>query len=108
MINVVNYPMVHQMSLSISPYSKDVDEFVKSGFTPIESETVKPFRVKESPVQLECKVLEVKELGQNGGAGNLVICEVTKLHVSEDVLDENGKIDQRKIRLLFNQFFGSG
>jgi flavin reductase (DIM6/NTAB) family NADH-FMN oxidoreductase RutF len=96
-INVVTYAMVHQMSLSSSPYPKGVDEFIKSGFTPIPSLTVKPFRVKESPVQIECKVLEVKELGQLGGAGNLVICEVTCLHINEAVLDSHEDIDQTKI-----------
>ena len=99
-INVVNYDIVQQMSLSSSPYSKDVDEFIKSGLTPIASETIKPFRVKESPVQFECKVNEIVELGQNGGAGNLVICEVLKIHIHEDVLDESGMIDQHKIDLV--------
>ncbi len=87
-INVVTYDMVHQMSLASSPFEAGVDEFEKSGFTPIASDTIRPFRVKESPVQIECKVLEVKELGQNGGAGNLVICEVQKIHIAEEVLDE--------------------
>lgn len=99
-INVVNYDIVQQMSLSSSPYDKTVDEFIKSGLTPVESELVKPFRVKESPVQFECKVNDVVELGQNGGAGNLVICEVMKIHINEDVLDENGAIDQHKIDLV--------
>ncbi len=99
-INVVSHEMVHQMSLTSSPYPKGVSEFTKAGFTPIASETVKPFRVKESPVQFECKVLEVKELGQNGGAGNLVICEVQRIHINEAVLDENGMIDQTKIDLV--------
>ncbi|WP_107038842.1 flavin reductase family protein [Brumimicrobium mesophilum] len=99
-INVVNYEIVEQMSLCSSPYDTDVDEFVKSGLTPVASEKVKPFRVKESPVQFECKVIEVKELGSNGGAGNLVICEVVKIHVNEAVLDENQMIDQHKIDLV--------
>jgi flavin reductase (DIM6/NTAB) family NADH-FMN oxidoreductase RutF len=99
-INVVSHEMVHQMSLTSSPYPKGVSEFTKAGFTPLASETVKPFRVKESPVQFECKVLEVKELGQNGGAGNLVICEVQRIHINEEVLDENGMIDQTKIDLV--------
>jgi len=99
-INVVSHEMVHQMSLTSSPYPKGVSEFTKAGFTPVASETVKPFRVKESPVQFECKVLEVKELGQNGGAGNLVICEVQRIHINEEVLDENGMIDQTKIDLV--------
>ncbi len=99
-INVVTYDMVHQMSLASSPYSPDVDEFVKTGFTPLASDTVKPMRVAESPVQFECKVIEVRELGNEGGAGNLIICEVTRIHINEDVLDENGKIDQLKIDLV--------
>ncbi len=99
-INIVNYDILHQMSLSSSPYGADVDEFVKSGLTPIPSDTVKPMRVKEAPVQFECKVLEVKELGENGGAGNLVICEVTKIHIHEEVLSEDGSIDQKKINLV--------
>jgi len=99
-INVVTYDMVHQMSLASSPFEAGVDEFEKAGFTPVASDTIRPFRVKESPVQMECKVLEVKELGQNGGAGNLVICEVLKIHISESVLDEKGMIDQEKIDLV--------
>lgn len=99
-INIVNYDIVEQMSLSSSPYESNVDEFVKAGLTPIKSDLVKPFRVKESPVQFECKVIEVKELGHEGGAGNLVICEVVKIHINEDVLDENKMIDQQKIDLV--------
>lgn len=99
-INVVTYDMVHQMSLASSPYAKGVDEFIKSGFTPINSDLVKPARVKESPVQLECKVNEVVELGPNGGAGNLVICQVLKLHIDESKLNEHGQIDQTKIDLV--------
>jgi flavin reductase (DIM6/NTAB) family NADH-FMN oxidoreductase RutF len=99
-INVVNYNIVQQMSLSSSPYPKGVDEFVKAGLTPIPSETIKPFRVKESPVQFECKVNQVIELGQNGGAGNLIICEVLRIHVQDDILDANGLIDQHKIDLV--------
>ncbi len=99
-INVVNYNMVQQTSLSSSPFPKGVNEFLKSGFTPIPSEDIKPFRVKESPVQIECKVIEVKELGKQGGAGNLVICEVLKFHISETVLNENNQIDTHKIDLV--------
>lgn len=98
-INVVTYDMVHQMSLTSSPYASDVDEFVKAGFVPLPSETVRPLRVKESPVQFECKIIEVKELGNQGGAGNLIICEVTRIHIREDLL-VNGKIDQTKIDLV--------
>jgi flavin reductase (DIM6/NTAB) family NADH-FMN oxidoreductase RutF len=99
-INVVNYNMVHQTSLASSPFPKGVNEFVKSGLTPIASDLVKPFRVKESPVQLEAKVLEVKELGKAGGAGNLVICEIIRMHISESVLNEAQQIDAHKIDLV--------
>ena len=77
-----------------------MDEFIKSGLTPIPSETIKPYRVKESPVQLECKVIEVKELGENGGAGNLIICKILKMHVAEHILDDKQMIDQEKIDLV--------
>lgn len=99
-INVVNYDIVHQMSLASSPYKPGVSEFEKAGFTAVSSEIVKPMRVGESPVQFECKVNEVVELGAEGGAGNLVICEVVKIHINEDVLDEKGMIDQHKIDLV--------
>lgn len=99
-INVVNYDMVHQMSLASSPYAPGEDEFIKAGFTKIASETIRPFRVAESPVQFECVVNEVVELGKEGGAGNLVICEVKRIHINEAVLDEAGKIDQHKIDLV--------
>ena len=99
-INVVNFDMVHQMSLASSPYSPEINEFEKSGLTPIPSETIRPFRVAEAPVQFECRVNEVKELGHEGGAGNLIICEVLRMHVREDLLDEKGLIDQHKIDLV--------
>jgi len=99
-INVVNYAIVHQMSLASSPYAPGVSEFEKAGFTPLKSDLVQPMRVAESPVQFECKVIEVKELGTEGGAGNLIICEVMKIHIAEAVLDENGMIDQHKIDLV--------
>ena len=99
-INIVNHDIVQQMSLASSPYEAGIDEFVKAGLTPVASELIKPFRVKESPVQFECKVNEIIELGQNGGAGNLVICEVVKIHINEDVLDAIGMIDQYKIDLV--------
>jgi hypothetical protein len=92
--------MVHQMSLASSEYPKGVDEFTKAGFTKEKSELIRPFRVKESPVQLECKVKEVIELGDQGGAGNLIICEVVLIHIQESILDERGSIDQRKIDLV--------
>ncbi len=99
-INVVNYSIVYQMSLASSPYPPEISEFDKSGLTPVPSELVRPFRIKESPVQLECKVVEVKELGNEGGAGNLIICEIIKLHISEDVLNEDQMVDQKKIDLV--------
>ncbi len=99
-INIVNHEIVHQMSLSSSAYPKEVDEFVKAGFTPVASELIRPFRVKESPVQMECKVNQVIELGDQGGAGNLIICEVLRMHIDERVLDANGQIDQHKIDLV--------
>lgn len=99
-INVVNHDIVHQMSLASSPYPAGVNEFEKAGFTALASETIKPFRVKESPVQFECKVNEVVELGPNGGAGNLIICEVLRIHINEAVLDANDMIDQHKIDLV--------
>lgn len=99
-INVVNFELVHQMSLASSPYPSSVDEFVKSGLTPVASECVQPFRIKESPVQFECKVNEVIELGDQGGAGNLIICEVLRIHIDEAILDEQQMIDQHKIDLV--------
>lgn len=99
-INVVNYSMVHQTSLASTEYPKGVDEFVKAGFTAVASEKVKPFRVKESPAQLECKVKQVIELGDKGGAGNLIICEIVLMHLNEEVLDANKQIDPEKIDLV--------
>jgi flavin reductase (DIM6/NTAB) family NADH-FMN oxidoreductase RutF len=99
-INVVTHEIVEQMSLSSTEYAQGVNEFEKAGLTGLASETIKPFRVKESPIQFECVVNEVIELGENGGAGNLVICEVKLIHINDDVLDENGIIDQQKIDLV--------
>lgn len=99
-INVVTYDMVHQTSLASTEYDKGVDEFLKAGFSKIESKFIKPFRVKESPVQFECKVKQIIETSQKGGAGNLVICEILLMHVDEKVLDEKGNIDPHKIDLV--------
>ncbi|MCS6833679.1 MAG: flavin reductase family protein, partial [Flammeovirgaceae bacterium] len=99
-INVVTYNIVEQTSLASTEYDKGVNEFVKAGFTAIPSEKVKPPRVKESPVQFECIVREVKPLGTEGGAGNLVLSEVLCFHVHPSVLDEKGKIDTRKMDLV--------
>ena len=95
-INIVNHAIVEQMSLSSTEYEKGVNEFVKSGLTPIHSEQIKPPRVKESPVSFECKVLEVKSLGENGGAGQLVICEVLLVHISDNIYVD-GSIDPFKL-----------
>ena len=95
-INIVDYSMVQQMSLASSPFEKGISEFTKAGFTPIPSDLVKPMRVAESPVQLECKVFEVKEIGNC----NLVMCEIIKIHISESVLGPNNLIDQQKIDLV--------
>lgn len=99
-INVVSYNMVQQTNLASCEYPKGTDEFVKAGFTPVKSDMVKPFRVKESPVQLECRVNQVIETGHEGGAGNLVICEVLCMHIDDNVLDQHGKIDPHKIDLV--------
>ena len=99
-INVVNYAMVQQTSLASCEYPAGVNEFEKAGFTALPSEKVKPFRVKESPVQFECVVKEVIATGQEGGAGNLVICEPVFMHINEDILDPQGKIDPHKIDLV--------
>lgn len=99
-INVVTHDMVHQTSLSSTEYPKGTNEFLKSGFTMLPSEMVKPPRVKESPVQMECKVKEVIELGKNAGAGNLVVCEIVLMHLSESVLNEKKFIDQHKLDLV--------
>jgi flavin reductase (DIM6/NTAB) family NADH-FMN oxidoreductase RutF len=99
-INVVTYAMVQQASLASTEYPKGVNEFEKSGFTPLPSERVAPFRVKESPVQMECMVKQVIATGEEGGAGNLVICEPLLIHVNEAVLNEKGRIDPHKIDLV--------
>ena len=99
-INVVNFDIVQQMSLSSSEYPQGVNEFEKAGFTMLSSDEVSPFRVAESPVQFECKVTDIIYTGDEGGAGNLIVCEVVKIHINESVLDANGMIDQYKIDLV--------
>lgn len=99
-INIVNYAMVQQQSLASTEYEKGVNEFVKAGFTAIPSELIAPPRVAESPVQLECKVREIIELGDAPGNGNLVVAEVLKMHVRTDVLDEDGRMDQARLDLV--------
>ncbi|MET1054681.1 MAG: flavin reductase family protein [Pedobacter sp.] len=99
-INIVNYPMVQQMSLASTDYGKGVNEFEKAGFTMQASQLVKSPRVAEAPVQMECIVREVIHLGENPGAGNLILAEVKLIHIREDILDAEGKIDQAKIDLV--------
>lgn len=99
-VNLVSYDMVQQASLSSCEFPKGTDEFLKAGFTKEASQFIKPPRVLESPVQMECKVLEVKSLGIEGGAGNLVIAEVMVMHISENILDKQGNIDQRKMDVV--------
>jgi hypothetical protein len=99
-INVVNFDLVQQTSLASTEYADGVNEFEKSGLTAVPSDLVKPFRVKESPVQFECKVNQIIPLGTQGGAGNLILCEVVRIHIDKAVLDESGSIDQHKIDLV--------
>lgn len=99
-INAVTFAMVQQTSLSSTEYPKGENEFIKSGLTAIPSEKIQPFRVKEAPVQFECKVRDIIETGKLGGAGILVICDVLLIHASEDIMDDNGKIDPLKIDLV--------
>ena len=96
-INIVDFDMVQQTSLASCDYPRGTSEFIKAGFTEEKATIVSPPMVKESKIKLECKVIEVKPLGKEGGAGNLVICEVLCLHIDESILDENKKIDQQKI-----------
>ncbi|RYZ61954.1 MAG: flavin reductase family protein [Chitinophagaceae bacterium] len=99
-INIVTYDVVQQTSLASCEYPKGVDEFTKAGFTKEPATLVKPPMVKESQVKMECLVKEIKSLGDGGGAGNLVICEVLKLHIADHLLNEDKKIDQRKLELV--------
>jgi flavin reductase (DIM6/NTAB) family NADH-FMN oxidoreductase RutF len=99
-INIVTYSMVEQMNLASTEFPRGVNEFFKSGFTPVASENVRPFRVKESPVQIECKVRQVIETGDGPGAANLIICEVVLIHINDDVLDASGAIDTLKLDLV--------
>ena len=99
-VNVVTYSMVQQMNVAAAPWDKGISEFEKAGFTPIASDLIKPLRVKESPVQMECRVIEIKEFGTGGGAGNLVMAEVLKIHINKEFIGADGKIDQTKIDLV--------
>ena len=99
-IGIVNFKIVQQISLASTEYEKGVNEFVKSGLTMKDSDLVRPKLIDDCPVNLECKVLEIKHLGTEGGAGNLVICEILKIHVREEYLSENGNLDQMKLDLV--------
>ena len=99
-INIVSYDMVQQTSLASCEYPKGTDEFLKTGFTQEPSQIIKPPRIKDSPIQMECKVLEVKPLGTEGGAGNLVIAEILMMHINENILNEAGNIDQKKLDVV--------
>lgn len=99
-INVVSYDIIQQMSLSSTEYEKNINEFKKAGLKMLKSDLVKPFRVAESPVQMECKVNDIIPLGTQNGAGNLVICQVLKIHVCDRVLNDTNEIDQEKLDLV--------
>ena len=99
-IGIVNYKIVQQISLASTEYDKNVNEFVKSGLTMKKADLVKPKLIEECPVNLECKILEIKHLGTEGGAGNLVICEIIKIHIQEKYLNEEGYLDQKKLDLV--------
>lgn len=99
-INVVSHSIVRQMTISSISFPTEIDEFTKAGLTPIASDLIRPLRVKESPAQMECKVREVIPLGEEGGAGNLIVCEVVRMHIDKAVLDDDAKIDPHKIDLM--------
>jgi flavin reductase (DIM6/NTAB) family NADH-FMN oxidoreductase RutF len=99
-VNVVSHRIVRQMALCSIEYGAEVNEFEKAGFTPLSSEKVKPFRVAESPVHMECKVEKILPLGEKGGAGNLIICNILLMHIAEEIMNENGRIDPHKIDLV--------
>lgn len=99
-INAVNFPIVRQMSVASAQFERGVNEFVKSGLTPVPSDLVRPFRVKESPINMECKVADIITLGDQGGAGHLIICEMLRMHIREEVLDERGRIVPDKLDLM--------
>lgn len=99
-IGIVNFDIVQQISLASTEYDRGINEFEKSGLTPINSDLIQPKLIKECPVNFECKVNEVKPLGDQGGAGNLIICEILKIHIQEKYLDEKGNLDQKKLDLV--------
>jgi flavin reductase (DIM6/NTAB) family NADH-FMN oxidoreductase RutF len=99
-INVVPHRIVRQMAVASVEYASEINEFVKTGLTPLPSEMIRPFRIAESPVQMECKVREILPLGEKGGAGNLIICEIVLMHIAEEILNDKGRIDPHKIDLM--------
>lgn len=99
-VNVVPHSILRQMAVTSIAFPTEESEFTKSGLTPIPSDLVKAYRVKESPIQMECKVTDIISLGDQGGAGNLIVCEVLRMHIDENVLDEDQKIDPQKIDLM--------
>ena len=99
-INIVNYNLVHQMALASVEYPAGISEFEKTGLTPLPAQRVKAYRVAEAPVQFECRVQDIIPLGQDGGAGNLIICEVLLIHIQKEILDEQGRIDPYKADLV--------
>lgn len=99
-INAVNFSIVRQMAVASAQFDKGVNEFEKSGLTPVASDLVRPFRVKESPINMECKVVDIITLGDQGGAGHLIICEMLRMHIREEVLDERGRIMPDKLDLM--------
>lgn len=99
-INVVSHRIVRQMAIASVEYGPEVNEFVKAGFTPLASEMIRPFRVAESPVQMECRVDQILPLGEGGGAGNLIVCRIVLMHISESVLNDKSRIDPHKIDLM--------
>ena len=99
-INIVNEDIIDKVITTSNDYPKEIDEFTESGLTPIASKIIKPYRVKESPVQMECRVNQIIELGNEGGAGNLIICEIILIHISHNILDDNQRIDPNKIKLV--------
>jgi flavin reductase (DIM6/NTAB) family NADH-FMN oxidoreductase RutF len=96
-INIVDRDMIQQTSLASCEYPKGINEFIKAGFTAEPADLIKPPRVKESKVNMECRVIEIKALGSEGGSGNLVICEILRLHINENILNENKTIDQTRL-----------
>lgn len=99
-VNVVTYEMVQQMNVAAAPWAHGVSEFEKAGFTPLASDLVKPMRVAEAPVQLECKVIDIKEFGEGGGSGKLIMAQVVKMHINKSVLGADGKLDPFKLQLV--------